>query len=116
MSCVSDDGSFTLVRRISEKNLFEEVNRWQNSFFIMVCLILVLGGFAVLLLSAYHEQPIRQLKDDCEKLYPSVSGGGDVFDMFRQVLKSTENRMAILERQQKKGATASAYDLRERLR
>lgn len=102
MSCVSADESFTLVRRISEKNLFEEVNRWQNSFFIMVCLILLLGGFAVLLLSAYHEQPIRQLKDDCEKLYPSVSGGGDVFDMFRQVLKSTENRMAILERKQKK--------------
>lgn len=102
MSCRSADESFTLVRRISEKDLFEEVTRWQKSFFIMVFLILVLGGLAVLILSDYHEQPIRQLKDACEKLYPSISGGVDVFDMFQQVLKSTESRMSILEKQQKK--------------
>lgn len=102
MSCKSADESFALMRSISEKDLFEEVSRWQKSFFIMVCLILLLGGLAVLILSNYHEQPIRQLKDACEKLYPSVSGGGDVFDMFQKVLKSTESRMTILEKQQKK--------------
>lgn len=102
ISVDSQKGYFQLVRLSSEENLFAEVVSWQNRFWMIVAIVLVLGFLLVLVLTFYNEYPIRKIQKYCmEKVHniPKNLAGMEIF-MFS--LRNIEEKVALLEQKQMK--------------
>lgn len=100
LSVESQNGYFKLVRLCSKENLLFEVVNWQNRFWVMVAIVLVVGFFLVLVLTFYNEYPIRQLQKYCIEKVHNIPKNLAGIDVFIFSFKNIEERVALLEQKQ----------------
>ena len=63
MECTLEDGSLTMVRFISNDDLFLELTQYRMFFLGSMLLLLILGGVFVSMLSFYSNRPVSELEE-----------------------------------------------------
>lgn len=100
ISAVSQNGYFKLVRFSSEKSLFWEVVNWQNRFWMIVAIVLVLGFLLVIGLTFYNEYPIRKIQKYCVEKVQNIPRNLAGMEIFMFSLQNIEEKVALLEQKQ----------------
>lgn len=88
----SSDHNFKLVRTISTESLFADLYRWQNYFFVMLVVVLLVGSVLIFGLSSYNERPVRELQYYCKEMIQNIPNTLEGFEMFRFAMKKMEDK------------------------
>ena len=96
------DGIFKLTRTIDKDVLFREVEAWQNYFFLLVALALLVGGVLVLSLTWYNANPLHQLQTYYKEKVKDIPNTVKGFEVFSYAMKNMEVQLALSEKKQLK--------------
>ena len=102
IEAVSANGRFSLVRSSTEETFFAEVLAWQNRFLLMVGLVLVAGFVLITLLTFYNEKPFHQIRTFLSNKLQHIPEGIYGADLVQFSFENMEERMDLLERQQRR--------------
>lgn len=102
ISSESSDGSFSLVRRINEKELFAELYQWKKYFVITMVLVMLCGSMLAFSLASYNERPVKNLQELCRQKFESIPEHIEGFEAFMFAMKKMENQVSMTEEKRKK--------------
>lgn len=91
------EGIFKLTRTIDKAVLFREVEAWQNYFFLLVALLLLIGGVLILSLTYYNTNTLYELQDYYKKTIKNIPSTVKGFEIFSYSMKKMEEQVALLE-------------------
>lgn len=102
ISSKSSDGSFSLVRRIDEKELFAELYQWKKYFVITMVVVMLCGSMLAFKLASYNERPVKNLQELCRQKIESIPDHIEGFEAFKFAMKKMENQVSLAEEKRKK--------------
>ena len=102
VTVASSNGDFLLTRYIDEAFLFEEIDAWQNYFFTIIFILLLVGGVLILVLTSFNEHPIRKLQSDWRNKVPDIPENVVGLEALQFAMKSMEEQVILMETKQKK--------------
>lgn len=102
INSVSPKNYFELERYIRKDYLFQDVDKWQNHFILMLVLVLFIGGILVMVLTFYNEYPIRELQNYCREKVHNIPSTVRGIEIFQFTMKRMEEQVTLLKDKQRK--------------